>query len=90
MTPSRWLPPLVITFSSAIALAVLHGCQEAEGPPSPSRLAVIATKILTVKGGGTGNGVVTSVPAGINCTITRGVAATTGCIATYAKGTVSR
>ncbi len=46
-------------------------------------------KTLTVKGGGgTGTGVVTSSPAGINCTITAGVAAATGCIAKFNQGVV--
>jgi hypothetical protein len=41
---------------------------------------------LTVFGAGNGNGTVTSAPAGINCTITTGTAATTGCSAPFASG----
>jgi hypothetical protein len=49
----------------------------------------VVKKTLTVKGnGGSGSGVVTSTPAGIHCTITVGVAATTGCKAQFNKGVV--
>ena len=82
----RWLTT-VVTLSSAAALMLLHACQDQVRPTEPE-LAVVTRKTLTVTGTGTGNGVVTSVPAGINCTITAGVAAQTGCIALYDKGTV--
>ena len=82
----RWLTT-VVTLSSAAALMLLHACQDQVRPTEPE-LAVVTRKTLTVTGTGTGSGVVTSVPAGINCTITAGVAAQTGCIALYDKGTV--
>ena len=49
--------------------------------------AAAAQRTLTITGGGTGSGTVTSTPAGINCVITAGVAAATGCKASFAHGT---
>ena len=49
--------------------------------------AAVATRNLTITGGGTGSGTVTSTPAGINCVITAGVVAATGCKAGFANGT---
>jgi len=49
--------------------------------------AVFQTQGLTVLGGGTGNGSVTSSPSGIACTITTGVA-TGSCSHSYAPNTV--
>src|SRR5690348_14824095 len=86
MRGSRWLTA-VVTLSSATILALLHGCQDQDKPTEPD-FAVVVKKTLTVTGTGTGSGVVTSSPAGISCTITGGVAATSGCIASYDKGTV--
>ena len=81
------LPALL---TGVAALTILHACQGTPEPTEPS-LAVVVRKTLTVKGGGgTGSGVVTSSPAGINCTITAGVAATTGCIAQFTQGAVVR
>ncbi len=47
------------------------------------------TQTLTVVGGGagTGSGVIVSEPAGIDCTISGGAAAATGCAAPFAGGT---
>ena len=72
---------------SMAALLVLYACQDQMKPTEPD-LAVVVRKTLTVTGTGTGTGVVTSSPEGINCAITAGVAANTGCIATFVKGTV--
>jgi hypothetical protein len=70
-------------------LAILHACQDPPQPTEPELAAIVVRKTLTVKGGGgSGSGVVTSSPAGINCTITAGVAATTGCNAQFARGAV--
>lgn len=41
---------------------------------------------VTVSGGGTGSGTVTSAPAGISCTITNGVATGGACQASFAAG----
>jgi Divergent InlB B-repeat domain len=50
-------------------------------------LAVFQTQGVTVTGGGTGNGLVTSVPAGISCTVNGGVTGGT-CATTFAPNTV--
>ena len=49
--------------------------------------AAAVQRYLTITGGGTGSGTVTSSPAGINCVITAGVAAATGCKAGFDHGT---
>jgi Domain of unknown function (DUF1929)/Kelch motif len=41
---------------------------------------------LTISGGASGTGRVTSTPVGINCRITNGAVATTGCSATFSTG----
>jgi hypothetical protein len=46
-----------------------------------------ASQTLTVSGSGSGSGVLISDPAGLNCTITGGVAAATGCSASFPSGT---
>ena len=75
--------------AAAAVLAVLHACQDTPEPTEPSLAVIVVRKTLTVKGGGgNGSGVVTSSPAGITCTITAGVAATTGCIAQFTRGVV--
>ncbi|HZI41427.1 MAG TPA: Ig-like domain-containing protein, partial [Gemmatimonadaceae bacterium] len=44
-------------------------------------------RTLTIAGGGSGNGTITSTPAGITCAISNGTAATTGCMAHFEDGT---
>ncbi|MDQ3136451.1 MAG: DUF1929 domain-containing protein [Gemmatimonadota bacterium] len=86
MRPSRMLPGSIALAVTAMLLSLLHGCQDAPEPTEPE-LAVSATqKTLTLKGASNGSGVVTSSPAGINCTITASVAATTGCSARFNHG----
>ena len=77
-----------LTFSCALGLALLflHACRETPEITKPSTAAAAVTYRLTVSGLGTGNGKVTSSPAGISCTITAGTAATTGCSALYNSG----
>lgn len=53
---------------------------------SRTALAAFQTQIISVTGGGTGNGIITSVPSGIACTITAGVITGT-CTATFAANT---
>jgi hypothetical protein len=84
---TRLRPTLGLIFAAVAGMGVLYGCQDTPEVTEP-QLALVVQKTLTVKGTGTGSGVVTSSPAGINCTITAGVAATTGCIARFNKGTV--
>ena len=50
-------------------------------------LAIFQTQRVTVSGGGTGSGLVTSVPSGISCSITTGVTGGT-CSATFPPNTV--
>jgi hypothetical protein len=87
MRSPRRLPLTLV--AAASVLAILHACHDTPDPTGPSLAATVVRKTLTVKGnGGTGNGVVTSTPAGIHCTITAGVAAATGCKAQFKKGVV--
>ena len=90
--PSRRRCTAPAIFLSGIAgLTILHACGETPEPMAPASpaTAAVVRKTLTVKGGGgTGSGVVTSSPAGINCRITAGVAAATGCIARFDQGVV--
>lgn len=71
---------------SGVGLLVLYACQDPEAPSESSTAVAAIQYRLTLSGLGTGNGVVTSSPAGINCTITAGKAATTGCSALYNSG----
>jgi galactose oxidase-like protein/glyoxal oxidase-like protein/List-Bact-rpt repeat protein len=83
------LPGGVVLVTSAAILAILHACRDTPEPTEPELAAIVVRKTLTVKGGGgNGSGIVTSSPAGISCTITAGVAATTGCIAQFTRGVV--
>jgi Divergent InlB B-repeat domain len=50
-------------------------------------LAIFQTQGISLSGGGTGNGVVTSVPSGISCTVTNGVTSGT-CVTTFPPNTV--
>ena len=91
MRPNRLLSGSAVLLAGIAGLAVLHACGDEPEPmaPTAATAAAVIQKTLTVKGGGgTGTGVVTSSPAGINCKITAGVAATTGCIAKFTQGTV--
>ena len=83
MHTSRWLSgPAALT--TGISLLVLLSCRD-QPPATAPELATVVKKTLTLSGSGTGDGVVTSTPAGINCTITKGVAAATGCAAQFEK-----
>lgn len=80
---------MVVLLVAAAGLLLLHACQETPArltQPSAS-LAVVRYK-LTITGVGGGSGVVTSSPAGINCSITASVPAATGCTALFPEGTV--
>src|SRR4051794_40241005 len=72
--------------TAAAALVLLHACEDPARESDLSSAAATTVKALTISGGGTGNGTVTSSPAGINCTITNGVAAATGCTAQFTSG----
>jgi hypothetical protein len=76
------------TLAALAALALLHGCQDTPEPTEPALTVTVIRKTLTVTGGGTGSGVVASSPAGINCAITAGIAAATGCTGLFSKGVI--
>ncbi|HEX2217501.1 MAG TPA: galactose oxidase-like domain-containing protein [Gemmatimonadales bacterium] len=50
------------------------------------RASAVVTKTLTILGSGTGDGTVKSSPAGIDCTVTNGAVAATGCRAQFNQG----
>src|SRR5918995_4477660 len=70
----------------SVSLALLHACQDASKMTEVDITAAVVTKTLTVIGSGTGDGTVKSSPAGINCTVTNGIAAATGCKASFNQG----
>ena len=70
----------------SVTLALLHACQDGSKMTEVDITAAVVTKTLTVIGGGTGDGTVKSSPAGINCTVTSGSAAATGCKAPFNQG----
>jgi hypothetical protein len=78
-------PPLLASAGLILGIAVLFACQDSFEVTPPSN-AIAASYRLTITGLGTGNGVVTSSPAGINCSITAGVTSTTGCNALFSQG----
>ena len=82
---------VTVTVALAFALAslLLHACQESSEPTGP-QLAVGAAvlKTLTIVGSGTGDGTVSSSPTGINCTVTRGSAAGSGCTSHFSQGAI--
>ena len=69
---------------TALALATLGptACGGDDEPAPPP------TFTLTIASAGAGSGRVLSAPAGIDCQITNGTAAATGCTATFPAGTV--
>jgi hypothetical protein len=80
----RLLPGVVLLVTVSLSLALLHACQDASKPTEVDlTAAAVVTKTLTVLGSGTGDGVVSSNPAGINCIVTKGLAAPTGCKAQF-------
>ena len=85
-------PRLVSSFTlftaCSLVVALLHGCQErAPEMTEAESAASLVTKTLTVIGSGSGDGTVTSSPAGISCTVNDGVAGATGCRAAFTQGT---
>lgn len=76
----------VSVFSTWGGDCITTPCQVTMSKPRAVQ-AVFQTQGLKVVGGGTGNGTVTSSPAGISCTVTAGVA-TGSCSSTHAPNTV--
>jgi hypothetical protein len=90
---------LVAAPSSGAVLSSWVGCTAASDSPLSCEVALDQSRAvsavfapaptsytLTISGGASGSGKVTSTPAGINCTITNGSAGTTGCSANFAAG----
>ncbi len=73
-------------FASWAGDCVSDPCQVAMSQ-GRTALAIFQTQVVTVAGGGTGSGVVTSVPSGISCTITNGVTGGT-CSTSFPPNTV--
>jgi hypothetical protein len=78
----RTFPLLRTCAALALGLLVLHACHDATDITPETAIAIVQNR-LTVTGTGTGSGVVTSSPSGINCTISAGTAAATGCSALF-------
>jgi hypothetical protein len=70
----------------SLGLALLFACQDTPRMTEVDGAGSLVTKTLTIIGSGTGDGTVRSSPAGINCTVTNGVVAATGCKAQFNRG----
>ncbi len=84
-SPPR-LVGIALVVTASLALALLHACQDAPQPTELEPAVAAALRTLTVTGAGTGDGVVTSSPTKINCTVTAGKASATGCKAQFNDG----
>lgn len=83
----RMLPGAALLIAASLSLALLHACQDnPRMTEADLTAAAVVKKTVAIVGSGTGNGVVTSAPAGINCTITTGKVAATGCKAQFNRG----
>jgi hypothetical protein len=82
----RFLPGVLLTVTAVTSLTFLHACQDTSRMTEAESTAAVVTKTVTITGSGTGDGTVKSSPAGINCTVTAGKAAATGCKATFNRG----
>ena len=81
----------IVLVTSVVVLASTHACQEAPDlaePVGEPPAAAVAPGALVVSATGTGDGTVTSSPAGIDCTIRDGGASGSGCTAQFGTGTV--
>jgi hypothetical protein len=88
MGSPRSLSCIALLVAGAVALALLHACQDTPRPTEPELVATAVVRTLTITASGSGDGVVTSNPAGVNCTVTAGVVAGTGCKGQFGDGTV--
>jgi hypothetical protein len=84
MPTTRSLTLSAALAAAAAALILLHACEDPARENDLGAAAATAVRTLTISGTGGGTGTVTSSPAGINCSVTAGVAAATGCSATFA------
>jgi hypothetical protein len=76
----------VLLIAVSVTLMLLHACQDSPQMTEVNGAAAAVTRTITVLGSGTGDGTVRSSPAGINCTVTAGKAAATGCSAAFNLG----
>src|SRR5687768_17088521 len=84
--PSSSALAALLVLSSSLAL--LYACQESTPTMTETDVtSAVIVRTLTITGSGTGDGTVKSTPAGINCTITGGVEAGSGCKASFARNT---
>ena len=88
MRSPRSRPGIALLVATSAALAVLHACQDPSRPTELEPAATAVLRTLTITASGSGDGVVTSSPAGINCTVTGGVVAATGCKHQFGDGVV--
>jgi hypothetical protein len=87
MSPSiRSASCSALALTLGLALLFLHACHDTTEITEPSTAVTAVSFTLTVSGSGTGSGVVKSNPVGINCTITDGHAASTGCTKAFSQG----
>jgi len=62
-----------------VGLLILYACQDTSELTQPSASTAALTHKLTILASSNGSGKVTSIPTGINCTISGGVTGSTGC-----------
>jgi hypothetical protein len=82
----RTLLSTALLAATGLGVALLFACQDTPRMTEVDTAGALVTKSLTILGSGTGDGTVRSSPAGINCTVTNGVAGTTGCKAPFNQG----
>jgi hypothetical protein len=86
MNRPRLGPSLDLLVGASLAVTLLYACQDTTSMSEVDGKASLITRTVTILGSGSGDGTVKSSPAGINCTVTNGTAAATGCKAQFAKG----
>jgi hypothetical protein len=76
---SRPTNVLAASLSAVVALGIVYACQDGTVPTGPDFTATKAPVPLTVTGSGSGGSGKVTGATGLNCVITLGVAAATGC-----------
>src|SRR5205823_405886 len=76
---SRLPPGLTALLAAIAALAIVYACEQGTVPTSPDLSVTKSPKLLTVTGSGSGGSGRATGATGIDCAITLGAAATTGC-----------
>ncbi|HEY7505151.1 MAG TPA: galactose oxidase-like domain-containing protein [Gemmatimonadales bacterium] len=82
----RTLLSAAVPSALGLGVALLLACQDTPRMTEADGTASLVTKTLTIIGSGTGDGTIRSSPAGLNCTVTNGIVAVTGCKAPFTKG----